>query len=189
MFPIAFWASIALLGLAVVSIFIKLLLEWKAESQTHPIGSGQQNNTQARNKALTTMGQFCLFGFLSVLASSPFVVQRLLQVELTINVFFAGECFFQVMTAFVMPLVFYLSCEDMRHYFKREFWDNAPECLQKYNPDRIIVTPRPARAGPSQPEQARASPDQPEPSRASPGQPEPAQTSLSQPKPAQASLS
>jgi hypothetical protein len=103
MFPIAFWASIALLGLGVVSIFIKLLPEWKAESQTHPSGSGHQNNTQARNKAMTTMGQFCLFGFLSVLAPSPFVIQRLLQVELTINVFFADECFFQVITAFVMP--------------------------------------------------------------------------------------
>jgi hypothetical protein len=186
-FPIGFWSSVVGLGLLVVSIFIKLLFEWHTESQTHPSGSGQQNNTQARNKALTTMGKFSLFGFLAVLAPSPFVVQRLLKVDYTIIVFFAGECFFQVWTAFVMPLVFYLLCEDMRHYFKREFWDNAPECLQIYNADRVIVTPSPAQASQSHPQPAQASLNKPEPARASSGQPEQAQASPSQPKPAQTS--
>jgi hypothetical protein len=121
-----------------VSIFIKLLLEWRAESQTDASGFGHENNTQARNKALTTLGQIILFGCLSLLAAIPFIARRFLQVELTMNVFFACECFYQLTTALVMPLVIYLSSEDMRHYFKREFWDNAPEFLQMYNPDRVI---------------------------------------------------
>jgi hypothetical protein len=134
----------------VVSIIIKLLLEWQAESQIHPSAAGHQNNTHARNIALTTIYQFASFAVMSGLTQAPFIVPRFLQVEFTMNVFIAGECCFQVMTAFVMPLVLYLSCEDMRHYFKSEFWENAPECLQIYNPD-------------SQPEPAQASLCQPEP--------------------------
>jgi hypothetical protein len=178
----------------------------KAESQTHPSGSGHQNNTQARNKALTTIGQFALFAVLSGLTQSPFIIPRFLQVEFTINVFIAGECFFQVMTAFVLPIVFYLSCEDMRHYFKRGFWEKAPECLKIYNPDSQSEPARASRSQPkpagislsqpnlvqasqNQPEPAQTSPSQPEPARSSPSQPELAQASTSQHKPAQASTS
>jgi hypothetical protein len=121
-----------------VSIFIKLLLEWRAESQTDASGFGHGNNTQARNKALTTLGHFVLCGSLSLLTAIPFIARRFLQVEITMNIFFACECFFHLTTALVMPLVIYLSSEDMRHYFKRAFWDNAPELLQMYNPDRVI---------------------------------------------------
>jgi hypothetical protein len=182
LFPIAVWTSIAILGLAVVSIIIKLLLEWQAELQIHPSGAGHQNNTHARNKALTTIYQFALFAVMWALTQALFIVPRFLQVEFTMNVFIAGECCFQVMTAFVMPLVLYMSCEDMRHYFKSEFWENAPECLQIYNLDS---QPEPAQARPSQPVPARASLSQPEPAQASPSQLEPAKISLNQPEPAQ----
>jgi hypothetical protein len=150
-------------------MFIKLLLEWKTESQIHASGSGPQNNTQARNKALTTMGYYMLFGFLSLLAPCPHLARRLLQVELTMYYFFASECFFQLIIAIVCPLVFYLSSEDMIHYFKREFWDNAPDCLQIYNPDTVFIIN--IQALPSQPEPVQASPSQPEPAQACPSQP------------------
>lgn len=38
----------------------------------------------------------------------------------------------------IVPIVIYASNSRLRTFYKRSFWDWAPDCLQRYNPNNVV---------------------------------------------------
>ena len=39
----------------------------------------------------------------------------------------------------IVPLIFFIKNRRARSYIKREFWNQAPDCIQKYNPYQLKI--------------------------------------------------
>ena len=49
-------------------------------------------------------------------------------------------CFIVLTNAIFVPSFFFYFNSKLRQFYQRKFWENAPTCLQHFNPDHIIET-------------------------------------------------
>ena len=46
--------------------------------------------------------------------------------------------FLPISNAISIPLLIFYFNSKLRLFYLRSFWENAPNCLQRFNPDRVI---------------------------------------------------
>ena len=129
-----FRIGFVLLGIAIIFIIFSLIVHHYHEAKIETL-NGQINNQQY-NKSLLQYNQFSILIVFGILSYVPLI----LPVEnwLSLDWYIIHQIPHQILMGFVSPLLFYYFNEDMGSFYVRKFWSMAPECLQRFNPDRVI---------------------------------------------------
>lgn len=101
-----------------------------------PITVDPTLRSNRRNKPLMTVIQYVVIITLMVVTSIP--VHSINSTSESPKVFIGKQIPFLFTCGVIIPILFFIKNSDARRFYVREFWDVAPEWLQRCNPDRIV---------------------------------------------------
>ena len=116
---------------------ISIFKAFKSESIVPFKATGQNsrvlNNVVKNPAVLNDIQIFCVLTTLTVTAAVPGIITGGKAPETADQVMLLWLPMRQYM-GLIFPLLFFYFNPAIRNHFKRDFWDVAPNCLQKYNP-------------------------------------------------------
>ena len=91
-------------------------------------------NNWIHNPAILTPVQYCMYFIViaTAILLSLTITDKRLEIYPWLITFRNAPHIITI--GIIVPLVFYIKNIRARSYIKREFWDQAPDCVQKYNP-------------------------------------------------------
>ena len=100
--------------------------------KANQIGPNIVFNNQAYNPRLIN-NKICVLVIVSTLSSIIFA-----QINLSYGHWKLGVVIIMISWGLLFPILFYCFNPKVRNFYLRMFWDEAPDWLQQFNPNRVV---------------------------------------------------